>query len=407
MASLLGDVLLTKDGEKPTAEVLKGKVLGLYFSAHWCPPCRGFTPMLAKSYTDHLKAKGLEIVFVSSDKDQGAFDGYYGEQPWCALPFADRERKEKLSKKFKVQGIPTFVLVDENGETITTDGRDKISSDPSGESFPWKPKPLSELLNFSVQTKNGVQPMSSLDGKVLGLYFSAHWCPPCRGFTPKLAEKYKEMMAAGLPFEMIFVSSDKDQGAFDSYFGEQPWAALPFEERKLKEELSTAFDVSGIPSLVIIDKDRTVITKNGRGAIMGDLADFPFHPKPVSDLAADAEGINDTPAVVILADCCDKDSQAGAMAALEPIAAEYVAKAKAAKEDPEVIFFTATKTEGPVERVRELCKLPAQGPPVMLLLDINDNGGYYRSEHPITEQGVRDLISDFKAKKLTRCQLGQ
>jgi len=407
---LFGETLLTKDGEKPTSEILKDKVVGIYFSAHWCPPCRGFTPKLAEMYTDHLKAKGMEIVFVSSDRDEESFASYYGEQPWVALPFADRGRKEKLSKTFKVQGIPTFVIVDAEGNTITTDGRSAVMKDPTGENFPWKPKALSELLNFDIQTKAGTAPMSSLDGKVLAIYFSAHWCPPCRGFTPELAKKYNEIQEAGLPLEILFASSDRDEAAFDEYFAEMPWAALPYSQRGLKEELSDYFGVEGIPSLVLLDKDRSVITKNGRGAIMGDLADFPFHPKPVADLAQGPDGINDTPSVVVLAENADKDAKAAVMAALEPVAKDVVAKAKAAKEDPEFLFFVAQSAEGVVPRIRELCKLDkenAKEGPTLVLIDCDDNGAYYRPENSITEAGIRALLDDFRAKKLTRLQFGQ
>ena len=50
-STLLGNNLETKQGQKPTNEVLAGKdVVALYFSAHWCPPCKAFTPKLRAAY---------------------------------------------------------------------------------------------------------------------------------------------------------------------------------------------------------------------------------------------------------------------------------------------------------------------------------------------------------------------
>lgn len=98
---LFGEELLTKTGLKKTADVVSGKkAVGVYFSAHWCPPCRGFTPKLAGWYDADLKGKDMEIVFVSSDKDEEAFSSYYGEQPWVALPYANRAAKDALNKRF-------------------------------------------------------------------------------------------------------------------------------------------------------------------------------------------------------------------------------------------------------------------------------------------------------------------
>ena len=58
------------------------------------PPCRQFTPLLAKFYQD-LQAQdpeSLEIVFVSSDQDYSSFNNYFNTQPWSAVQFNDNAR---------------------------------------------------------------------------------------------------------------------------------------------------------------------------------------------------------------------------------------------------------------------------------------------------------------------------
>ena len=52
MDLIKGNSLIRADGSSKSAEsALQGKeVVLIYFSAHWCPPCRGFTPILKDFY---------------------------------------------------------------------------------------------------------------------------------------------------------------------------------------------------------------------------------------------------------------------------------------------------------------------------------------------------------------------
>lgn len=127
---------------------LGGKqVVALYFSAHWCPPCRTFTPKLAETYKGLAAAgRSFEVVFVSSDRGQNEFDGYFQEMPWLALPFAQRGTARELSKEFSVRGIPSLILLHgETGEVISTDGRSVVLNDPAGAHFPWTHLPGSQV----------------------------------------------------------------------------------------------------------------------------------------------------------------------------------------------------------------------------------------------------------------------
>merc|ERR1712178_148239 len=75
---------------------------------------------------------------------------------------------------------------------------------------------------------NTVSARSLSDKKYVLLYFSAHWCPPCRGFTPVLVEWYKEAKAAGHDVEVIFVSSDQNEDQWKNYWNSMPWLSVKY-----------------------------------------------------------------------------------------------------------------------------------------------------------------------------------
>merc|ERR1719334_176986 len=133
---------------------------------------------------------------------------------------------------------------------------------------------IQELIGDKVLKQDGTEvEVASFCGpdKVVGIYFSAHWCPPCRGFTPKLADFYKAVKKSKPDnFEIVFVSSDRNKDSFNEYFGEMPWLALDFDKRDVKESVGGVFDVRGIPTLVFLDGEGNVITKDGRSKVMED-----------------------------------------------------------------------------------------------------------------------------------------
>ena len=120
LTELLGEKLLTKEGEVSTTTALAGKThVMLYFSAHWCPPCKAYTPELVQAYGASSKQAEVVVVFVSSDRDEASFKSYYSEMSgFLAVPFAARDEAASLGEKYGIKGIPTLVLLDGEGNLI-------------------------------------------------------------------------------------------------------------------------------------------------------------------------------------------------------------------------------------------------------------------------------------------------
>ena len=136
--------ILNKQGEGVSLATLQTTTaVGIYFSAHWCGPCRMFTPDLIKLYNELKEAgKSFEVIFISSDHSQEDFDNYYKDMPWCHLKFADRSYKDALSETFEVEGIPTLIILNGNGETLVDDNKSRSLPEMGADFFPWGPEDL-------------------------------------------------------------------------------------------------------------------------------------------------------------------------------------------------------------------------------------------------------------------------
>ena len=137
LAKLLPEKLKDSNGEEVSTDKLAGKTVGFYFSAHWCPPCRTFTPNLVK-FRD-ANQKDFEIVFVSSDRNPAAQMAYMKEtkMKWLTMEHRSKEANA-LAKKYGISGIPALVIVSAEGEIITKNGRGDVSSNPNGALASWQ-----------------------------------------------------------------------------------------------------------------------------------------------------------------------------------------------------------------------------------------------------------------------------
>ena len=128
MAAVFADMLVDGTGKPMGVENLaKAKYVAVYFSAHWCPPCRAFTPKLVEFTEANRKDGNFDVVLVSSDHTEKAMLGYLTEtkMPWGGV----YKKGGKLSPDFgkDVTGIPHLRVFDAAGKiVIDTNYKEKV-----------------------------------------------------------------------------------------------------------------------------------------------------------------------------------------------------------------------------------------------------------------------------------------
>uniref|UniRef100_T1J2S8 DNA repair and recombination protein RAD54-like n=1 Tax=Strigamia maritima TaxID=126957 RepID=T1J2S8_STRMM len=398
---LLGDQLVRNNGDTVQVSSLSG-VIALYFSAHWCPPCRSFTTELINFYKNFKVNKTshrLEIVYVSADTEENEFQIFFQNMPWFSIPFDDKERKTRLPRKFGVKSIPALILIEaDSGCVITSNGRELVADDPKAAEFPWRPRTIEDVLSTTqlISRNNDSISMCMLKNRIKGIYFSANWCPPCKAFTPQLIQMYENVRRNLKDFEIIFVSSDRSRESFELCYSSMPWLAIPFSEEKLRKEFTMLFGVQGIPSLVLLDEKNNIITKDGRFEVSADLEgkNFPWRPSLVNELTEKfGMKLNDAPCLVLFCEGDKKEVEA-CHNLLLPIAEENTHK------DETLLFFVGAESEV-CESLREFAELE-DAVPLLIIVDIPEGKCYeLEDDIEITSEIVRSFVDRFHSGQQT------
>uniref|UniRef100_A0A0N5BA04 protein-disulfide reductase n=1 Tax=Strongyloides papillosus TaxID=174720 RepID=A0A0N5BA04_STREA len=122
------DLYRGEENEGKGTDLLKGKVVGIYFSAGWCGPCRQFTPKLKRFY-DKIKQEGknFEVIFISVDREKDDALEYYEEKmsKWLMMDY-NLEDTQALKEICGVQTIPAFKIVKSDGTIAVDDARNPI-----------------------------------------------------------------------------------------------------------------------------------------------------------------------------------------------------------------------------------------------------------------------------------------
>jgi len=105
--------LTGRNGKAIDLSQFKGQVVMINFWATWCGPCRQEMPLLEDIYKKY-KPMGFTLVGVNVEPDAKGAEAWLSKQKAVSFPIAF-DTDSKVSKMYKVAGMPSTVFVDRKG----------------------------------------------------------------------------------------------------------------------------------------------------------------------------------------------------------------------------------------------------------------------------------------------------
>ena len=130
LSDLFGTQLFTASGSQVGVGTLENTaVIGIYFASPGCPACEGFTPALVDAYTQlRDEGRSFEVVLVTQGMPDASLFDYMADSgmEWLAVS-SQGARASALVQRYNVLWVPTLVIIDGAGNTISLNGRQEVA----------------------------------------------------------------------------------------------------------------------------------------------------------------------------------------------------------------------------------------------------------------------------------------